>query len=79
MYDLLQKGKERRATGATEMNKNSSRSHCVFMIRVEICETGADNQEHIRYKMGSIHAPKNKKTKNKKNQFDAAFESSLCE
>jgi kinesin family member 3B len=40
-------GLQRRMTGETKMNRDSSRSHCVFMIRVEI-GTMDGTQQHIR-------------------------------
>lgn len=35
MKNKLIEGSKNRHVGSTEMNKDSSRSHCIFMIRVE--------------------------------------------
>ena len=37
----------------TDMNDRSSRSHVIFTTTVECCETGPDNQPHVR--MGKLH------------------------
>ena len=37
---LVQVGKKNRSTGATLMNQDSSRSHSIFCITVEILDTG---------------------------------------
>ncbi|EGR28887.1 kinesin motor domain protein [Ichthyophthirius multifiliis] len=47
MKDKLELGRQNRAVGATNMNEGSSRSHSLFMITVEMCET-VDGQQHIR-------------------------------
>ena len=46
---LMDKGWNNRATGATKMNAESSRSHSIFTINIEMMATdiNADNQ-HIR-------------------------------
>jgi len=46
-------GNKNRSTGATLMNQDSSRSHCIFSIIVERSEMGADGEQHIR--MGKLH------------------------
>lgn len=48
LMNLLDDGKQNRQVGATKMNANSSRSHCIFTITVERSEVGADGQNHIR-------------------------------
>ena len=46
---LMDKGNRNRATGATLMNKDSSRSHSIFTIVTEMCtKSEADGKEHIR-------------------------------
>lgn len=41
-------GRKSRKTGSTMMNRESSRSHCLFCIMVETSEVGADGEQHIR-------------------------------
>ncbi|CAF1489457.1 unnamed protein product [Adineta steineri] len=46
---LMDKGNKNRATGATLMNKDSSRSHSIFTILTEMCSRSeVDGKEHIR-------------------------------
>ncbi|UJR31559.1 hypothetical protein I4U23_019046 [Adineta vaga] len=46
---LMDKGNKNRATGATLMNKDSSRSHSIFTILTEMCtQSELDGKEHIR-------------------------------
>ncbi|CAF1072642.1 unnamed protein product [Adineta ricciae] len=46
---LMEKGNRNRATGATLMNKDSSRSHSIFTIVSEVCTKSAlDGKDHIR-------------------------------
>eukprot|EP00090_Calanus_glacialis_P013510 TRINITY_DN22193_c0_g1_i2.p1 TRINITY_DN22193_c0_g1~~TRINITY_DN22193_c0_g1_i2.p1 ORF type:complete len:890 (-),score=194.71 TRINITY_DN22193_c0_g1_i2:567-3236(-) len=45
---LMLKGWGNRATGATKMNADSSRSHSIFTINIEMLDTGATGNEHIR-------------------------------
>ena len=45
---LMDKGNKNRMTGATLMNADSSRSHSIFTINVEMCEQGDDGEEHFR-------------------------------
>ncbi|CAF0982889.1 unnamed protein product [Adineta steineri] len=46
---LMDKGNRSRATGATLMNKDSSRSHSIFTIVTEMCnKSELDGKEHIR-------------------------------
>ena len=45
----MEKGNRNRATGATLMNKDSSRSHSIFTIVSEVCTKSAlDGKDHIR-------------------------------
>ncbi|XP_066936816.1 osmotic avoidance abnormal protein 3-like isoform X1 [Clytia hemisphaerica] len=48
MDNVMNKGSSNRSVGATLMNADSSRSHSIFTIFVETCETGTDGEEHIR-------------------------------
>jgi len=48
MERVMDVGGKSRHVGATLMNADSSRSHSIFTIFVETCETGPDGQEHIR-------------------------------
>ncbi|CAF4248994.1 unnamed protein product [Rotaria socialis] len=46
---LMDKGNRNRATGATLMNKDSSRSHSIFTIVTEMCsKSDIDGKDHIR-------------------------------
>ncbi len=46
---LMDKGNRNRATGATLMNKDSSRSHSIFTVITEMCtRSQVDGKEHIR-------------------------------
>jgi hypothetical protein len=45
---LLHEGKQYRKTAGTNMNDESSRSHCIFTIRVEQANKGPDGQDHVR-------------------------------
>ena len=45
---LMAKGWGNRAVGATKMNADSSRSHSIFTINIEMLDTGATGNEHIR-------------------------------
>lgn len=40
MMHVMNKGNKNRTTGRTNMNEHSSRSHAIFMIKIEMCETG---------------------------------------
>lgn len=48
MNSILGDGLKNRSVGATNMNEGSSRSHSIFMVRVEQCGKGADGEDHIR-------------------------------
>lgn len=45
---LLQKGVQNRSTAATLCNKNSSRSHSVFTMKIVVKETNAGGEEEVR-------------------------------
>ena len=45
----MDKGNRNRATGATAMNKDSSRSHSIFTVVTEMCtRSEIDGKDHIR-------------------------------
>lgn len=43
---IVEQGWRNRAVGYTLMNKDSSRSHSIFTIHLEICSTGEDTRTH---------------------------------
>ncbi|XP_051270589.1 kinesin-like protein KIF17 isoform X2 [Dicentrarchus labrax] len=45
---IIEQGWKNRAVGYTLMNKDSSRSHSIFSIHLEICSTDAAGQDHLR-------------------------------
>jgi len=45
---LMDRGNQNRSTGATLMNADSSRSHSIFSIQVEMCEKDNEGEEHYR-------------------------------
>jgi len=45
---IMAQGWKNRSTGATLMNADSSRSHSIFTIYLEACDTGIDGGDHIR-------------------------------
>ncbi|XP_072308299.1 kinesin-like protein KIF17 [Eucyclogobius newberryi] len=45
---ILEHGWRNRAVGYTLMNKDSSRSHSIFTIHLEICTTDDDGRDHLR-------------------------------
>ncbi|XP_015230809.1 PREDICTED: kinesin-like protein KIF17 [Cyprinodon variegatus] len=45
---IMEQGWRNRAVGCTLMNKDSSRSHSIFTIHLEICNTDAAGKDHIR-------------------------------
>jgi kinesin family member 17 len=49
----MDKGNKNRATGATLMNTDSSRSHSIFTINVEMCERDNNGEEH--YRLGKLN------------------------
>ncbi len=48
LMKLLANGTGNRKKGETLMNKDSSRSHCIFTLTIECSELGADQEQHIR-------------------------------
>ena len=49
MEEVVEYGSWNRALGATALNPDSSRSHCIFIIDFELCFTSeGDNKEHFR-------------------------------
>ena len=48
MKEKLAIGKSNRATGETKMNRDSSRSHSIFIITIEMSQVYQDGEEHIR-------------------------------
>jgi kinesin family protein 11 len=49
IFKILERGIRQRSTAATLMNKNSSRSHSIFTIKMMIKETLVDGQEFMRH------------------------------
>lgn len=47
MREVLEAGKKNRSVGATEMNQDSSRSHCIFSITAESSCFQEDGQQHV--------------------------------
>eukprot|EP00911_Craspedida_sp_UC1_P000554 UC1_evm1s425 len=45
---VMRVGNNNRSVGVTDMNAHSSRSHAVFVIKVECSELGPDGKNHIR-------------------------------
>ncbi len=45
---ILLRGKANRSVGATRMNEESSRSHCIFTVIIETQSVGLDGSPHIR-------------------------------
>eukprot|EP00455_Lapot_gusevi_P025171 TRINITY_DN2641_c0_g2_i1.p1 TRINITY_DN2641_c0_g2~~TRINITY_DN2641_c0_g2_i1.p1 ORF type:complete len:781 (-),score=158.43 TRINITY_DN2641_c0_g2_i1:50-2308(-) len=50
---VLRKGQKSRSVGATKMNPGSSRSHSIFTIFIETCET--DDSGQNRYRAGKLN------------------------
>ncbi|XP_068196099.1 kinesin-like protein KIF3B isoform X2 [Antennarius striatus] len=46
--EIMNVGNKNRSVGATNMNEQSSRSHAIFVIKVECSELGVDGENHIR-------------------------------
>lgn len=46
--ELMAKGWKNRSTGATLMNADSSRSHSIFTVNIEMMEERDDGEEHIK-------------------------------
>jgi len=53
VFALLRRSQLKRRVAETNLNKNSSRSHCVFTITIHGKETGIDNDDVIR--TGKLH------------------------
>ena len=49
IFDILQRGIKERQTAATLMNKNSSRSHSIFTMKIMIKETNVEGEEVLRH------------------------------
>ncbi|XP_029907363.1 kinesin-like protein KIF17 [Myripristis murdjan] len=45
---IMEQGWKNRAVGYTLMNKDSSRSHSIFTIHLEICSTDVAGEDHLR-------------------------------
>eukprot|EP00095_Tigriopus_kingsejongensis_P009941 maker-scaffold981_size73921-snap-gene-0.13 protein:Tk09941 transcript:maker-scaffold981_size73921-snap-gene-0.13-mRNA-1 annotation:"hypothetical protein CAPTEDRAFT_151173" len=45
---LMDQGWKNRATGSTKMNAESSRSHSIFTINIEMMDTAMQGEQHIR-------------------------------
>lgn len=53
MFGLLKKSQQKRRVAETNLNKNSSRSHCVFTITIHTKEIAVDGDDII--KTGKLH------------------------
>ena len=49
IFDILQRGIKQRQTAATLCNKNSSRSHSIFTLKIMIKECNVDGEEVVRH------------------------------
>lgn len=49
IFDILQRGISARQTAATLCNKNSSRSHSIFTMKIMIKECNVEGEEVIRH------------------------------
>ena len=49
IFEILQRGIKQRATAATLCNKNSSRSHSIFTLKIMIKECSVDGEEVVRH------------------------------
>ncbi|CAM9126420.1 unnamed protein product, partial [Ectocarpus fasciculatus] len=49
IFEILQKGIKRRQTAETLMNKNSSRSHSIFTLKIMIKEMNIDGEDVVRH------------------------------
>ena len=54
---LKDAGKRLRHVGSTAMNSVSSRSHSIFTVTVETCETREDGTAHIKVRRGLSFSP----------------------
>eukprot|EP00747_Dinoflagellata_sp_TGD_P195694 gnl/TRDRNA2_/TRDRNA2_64763_c0_seq1.p1 gnl/TRDRNA2_/TRDRNA2_64763_c0~~gnl/TRDRNA2_/TRDRNA2_64763_c0_seq1.p1 ORF type:complete len:789 (-),score=206.40 gnl/TRDRNA2_/TRDRNA2_64763_c0_seq1:292-2658(-) len=48
MKQVMETGQSNRSVASTNMNSESSRSHSIFTITIEVADTGLDGKEHIR-------------------------------
>lgn len=48
MTQVMNKGNKNRTVGRTNMNEHSSRSHAIFQIKIEMCETGAEASTTVK-------------------------------
>lgn len=48
MQAKLEEGHSNRHVGETKMNRESSRSHSIFMITIEMMDIGVDGKPHVR-------------------------------
>eukprot|EP01122_Echinamoeba_exundans_P011612 TRINITY_DN4677_c0_g1_i1.p1 TRINITY_DN4677_c0_g1~~TRINITY_DN4677_c0_g1_i1.p1 ORF type:complete len:1134 (-),score=240.59 TRINITY_DN4677_c0_g1_i1:4-3369(-) len=48
IFDILQRSWEERRSAETEMNKNSSRSHCIFSITIHMKEASPEGEDLIK-------------------------------
>ena len=48
LNEWLASGRANRKVGETKMNQESSRSHSIFTLTIESCETDASNEQHIK-------------------------------
>ena len=58
MKNVLMVGKKNRTVGATLMNQDSSRSHSIFTITIEICEhimMDGENAQESKVRMGKLN------------------------
>lgn len=51
MRSWLTKGSDSRHTGSTMMNKTSSRSHSIFIIKIEMMELEGDKVKKARFNL----------------------------
>lgn len=42
MLNVMNQGNKNRTVGFTNMNEHSSRSHAIFLIKIEMCETDSN-------------------------------------
>jgi kinesin family protein 11 len=49
ILDILQRGIQQRQTAETLCNKNSSRSHSIFTMKIMIKECSVDGEEVVRH------------------------------
>lgn len=49
IFEILQRGIKRRQTAETLMNKNSSRSHSIFTLKIMIKEMNIDGEDVVRH------------------------------